>query len=301
MKFNFVFQTHLKLKMRHCPESDILPENELLSITIKKFEDLTISDDFMFSIIMREPVHCKLLLERILDIKIQKLAYPEYQKNIDLSLDGKGVRLDIYVEDEACTIYDVEMQTTSKKNLPKRTRYYQAMIDLNHLEKGDDYSSLKSTLIIFICLFDPYKLNQCLYTFENTSMKDPNIKMGDDTKKIFVNVKGSQDGLSEELKNLLSYINSGIPSDSFTKSLDDAVKNAKTNTKWRREYMVYSLKLMETFADGREEGRTLGRAEGRAEILITLVKEGIISKKDAVEHSDMELKEFEKVFDSYTK
>ena len=35
----------------------------------KKFEDLTISDDFMFGIVMRDPKYCKPFLETILNIK----------------------------------------------------------------------------------------------------------------------------------------------------------------------------------------------------------------------------------------
>lgn len=40
----------------------------------------------------------------------------------------------------------MEIQTESKKSLPKRTRYYQGMIDLHILEKGEDYASLKTVL-----------------------------------------------------------------------------------------------------------------------------------------------------------
>jgi hypothetical protein len=38
----------------------------------KKFEDLTISDDFMFGIVMRDPKYCKPFLETILNIKISR-------------------------------------------------------------------------------------------------------------------------------------------------------------------------------------------------------------------------------------
>lgn len=38
----------------------------------KKFEDLTISDDFMFGIVMRDPKYCKPFLETILNIKITR-------------------------------------------------------------------------------------------------------------------------------------------------------------------------------------------------------------------------------------
>lgn len=75
-------------------------------------------------------------LERILAIKISRIEYPKSQETIDITADAKSVRLDIYVEDGKETVYNIEMQTTENRYLPKRTRYYQGMIDLNILEKG---------------------------------------------------------------------------------------------------------------------------------------------------------------------
>ena len=57
---------------------------------------------------------------------------------------SKGVRLDIYVESEDGTSYDVEVQTTDKRNLPKRMRFYQSIMDINFLNKGMDYNVLCS-------------------------------------------------------------------------------------------------------------------------------------------------------------
>lgn len=71
----------------------------------KAFEELQIKDDFMFSVIMRNPKFCKPFLERILGIRISHIEYPESQETIDLSADAKSVRLDIYVEDGKGTLY----------------------------------------------------------------------------------------------------------------------------------------------------------------------------------------------------
>lgn len=74
----------------------------------KKFEVLTISDDFMFGIIMRNPKYCKPFWETILNIKISRIEYPQDQKTINLSLDAKSIRLDVYVEDDSNTVYNIE-------------------------------------------------------------------------------------------------------------------------------------------------------------------------------------------------
>ena len=44
----------------------------------------------------------------------------------------------------------------SKRNIEKRTRYYQSLIDIDQLEKNMDYRKLKESYIIFICTFDPF-------------------------------------------------------------------------------------------------------------------------------------------------
>lgn len=113
----------------------------------KPIEDLTITDDFMFGAVMRDPKQCKPLLEMVLGVKINKIEYLEPQKSIAERYESKSIRLDVFVADEVGTVYDVEIQTESKKSLPKRTRYYQGMIDLHILEKGEDYASLKKALL----------------------------------------------------------------------------------------------------------------------------------------------------------
>ena len=114
---------------------------------VKTYEELELKDDFMFSVIMRDPRYVKPFLETILRIKIAKIEYPEVQKNIDIAAGAKGIRLDVYVEDEKHTVFNLEMQTTTARNLPKRMRYYQGMIDLNILNKGESYCNLKKAML----------------------------------------------------------------------------------------------------------------------------------------------------------
>lgn len=106
----------------------------------KQREELGISNDFLFGKVMRNPELCKELLQRILpDITIDHVEYPELQKGIKPDVDAKSVRLDVYVKDEKDTVYDIEMQTTDTKELPKRSRYYQSMIDLQLIDKGESW------------------------------------------------------------------------------------------------------------------------------------------------------------------
>ena len=97
----------------------------------KNYEDLTFADDFIFcKLLTINKELCKELLELILNVKISRIEYVEDQKSVDMTYDGKGVRFDVYVEDDD-TVYDIEMQTSITADIPKRIRYYQGMIDLN--------------------------------------------------------------------------------------------------------------------------------------------------------------------------
>ena len=138
----------------------------------KEYDKLRITDDFMFAKVMRNQKLCKKLLEVILNVKIDKIEYCEEQKTIDITKDAKSIRLDVYVRDGRDTIYNVEMQTVDTKNLPKRSRYYQGLIDLNLIEKGEVYNKLNKSYVIFICMSDVFKKGRHIYTFENICIEE---------------------------------------------------------------------------------------------------------------------------------
>ena len=231
----------------------------------KAYEELELKDDFMFSVIMRDPKYVKPFLETILRIKIAKIEYPEVQKNIDIAAGAKGIRLDVYVEDEKHTVFNLEMQTTTARNLPKRMRYYQGMIDLNILEKGDDYNHLKKSYVIFICTFDPFGLGRHIYTFENRCSEDTALTLNDGTVKIILNTKGTLDDVSPEMKRLLDYVDGKGVSDTFTRDLEEAVQSARQNEKWRLDYMTLQQEYRERFQEGKAEGIKEGKIEGLRE------------------------------------
>ena len=228
----------------------------------KKFEELEIKDDFMFGVIMRNPKYCKPFLETIFGIKISRIEYPESQKTIELTADAKGIRLDVYVEDGKGTVYNIEMQATSNRNLKKRMRYYQSMIDLNILEKGATYKELKRSFVIFVCTFDLFGKGRHVYTFENRCVQEPDLPLGDDTTKIILNTKGTVDDVSPEMKRLLNFIDGQEPEDDFTRELAEAVESVRKNEKWRLDYMTLQMHYQEKYEEGLEKGLEQGIEQG---------------------------------------
>ena len=257
----------------------------------KRFEELEFKDDFMFGVIMRNPKHCKPFLETILGIKISHIEYPKSQETIDLSSDAKSVRLDIYVEDGKGTVYNIEMQTTGNKGLPKRMRYYQGMIDLNILEKGSSYKNLKKSFVIFVCTFDLFGKGLHVYTFENRCVQDLELPLGDDTTKIILNTKGTKDDVSQEMKRLLDFIDGQKPEDDFTRELAEAVQSVRDNEKWRLDYMTLQMSYQEKFEQGVEQGVEQGIGQEKIEAAIRMIEAGKLSVDEIAIYSGLPLEQ----------
>lgn len=126
-----------------------------------------------------------------------------------------------------------------------------------------------------------------------TKIRRPGIELGDSTEKIFLCSTGNANDISEEMQSFLRYIAEGIPCDSFTRKLEDAVEEARVHIHWRQEYMTFleqlEIEREEGRAEGREEGRAEGREEGRAEERVNTEREK--QRADAAESELQRLRE----------
>ena len=121
----------------------------------KTLQDLTIKDNFLFGAVMSVEKNCKGFLEMVLGFPIAHVVVSR-EKSIVYHPEYKGVRLDIYAEDENHTHYNVEMQMRKKKDLGKRSRYYHSQMVMEALASGEEYETLPDTFVIFVCDFDPF-------------------------------------------------------------------------------------------------------------------------------------------------
>ena len=94
---------------------------------MKRFEDLTLADNFIFFKVMQEPDICRRLLEVILNIEIDHIEYLEGEKTFDARYEAKSIRLDVYVKDgkasDEFTERLVEAVDIAKKNPKLRVEY----------------------------------------------------------------------------------------------------------------------------------------------------------------------------------
>ena len=235
-----------------------------------KFANLTIQSDFIFKKVMSRKRICKHLLEELLQIEIADINYIEAEKTIYPNYTSHGIRLDIIVADDKNTHYNLEMQVKNNKNpntnahvLPKRSRYYQALLDFDLLQAGQPYDLLPPTFIIFICVFDFFEKGNYVYTFKKRCLENLELELPDEATTMLLNTKGSHGEISKDLKSFYDYVNNHIVTTDFTRQIDDEISYLKLDTKVRREYMLMEARLLDERREGIAEGKDIGFAEGK--------------------------------------
>ncbi|MGP1602243.1 Rpn family recombination-promoting nuclease/putative transposase [Treponema sp.] len=231
----------------------------------KSFDELTIADDFMFCKVMQDEEVCKTFLEMTLAGQIGKIISLSSQNAIITGSEAKSIRLDILAKDETGKTYDIEMQAVNEHNLPKRMRYYQAAIDVLFLDKGEHYSNLNDSYIIFLCLFDPIGKGNPVYSFENVCLEDRQTLLQDGTKKIIINANAFKKTKDKNLSGFLEYVKTGKITTEFTGRIEKMIEAVKSTEQARSEYRFISAFEMDALYYGRQKGREEGRQEGRQE------------------------------------
>ena len=235
----------------------------------KSWEELTFADNFLFcKILESEPELCKQLLELLLHIKIDHLEVPQMERTMQEGIESKSVRFDVYTKDDN-RIFDLEIQTTDTKNLPKRARYYQSIIDMDNLSKGENYSKLKDSYIIFLCLEDIFNKGLPVYFFENLCRQKRDLSLNDRAYKVFFNARDCDKLKSKEERDFFKFLKGEQAETQFAKTIEEKVERAKKNEKWRKIYMTWQQTIDEEKEIAREEG-SLNRAIESAKNLLKM-------------------------------
>ena len=229
----------------------------------KRLEDLTFTDDFMFSQVMKNKEICKEVVETILGIKVGKIEFLTSQYEIEIDPESKTIAMDVYLRDEK-KIINVELQNGHRLELPKRSRYYQAVADIDNTSPGELYSEMKDNYVIFICTFDPFLQGKAFYKFENICLnEDKPLRLNDGTYKIFLNTAADDLTLLDpELKLFYDYIRRGTADSTLTEKINSSITELKEDRETRRKYMTYTTRIAEAKSEAREEGIKYGISIG---------------------------------------
>ena len=241
----------------------------------KKWESLTFTDDFIFSRVMHDEYICRQVVELILGVRIGEIRYLSAQDEHKTDPDSMRIIMDVFLRDEN-RIINVEVQTGHKKELPKRSRYYQSVADVSTTSTGTKYRDLPENILIFICTFDPFNRNYPRYTFQYICNEDKRIKLKDGSLRIFLNTKATKlSTLDQKLQEFYHYLRDGVADSTLTQEISSKITTLKNNSIERRYYMTLALKMADIEYDAYEEGFDKGRKDGLKTGLQQGIEQGI--------------------------
>ena len=302
----------------------------------RTLEELNLLDDFLFQETISRAKEgeevCRILLSTILGRPIRRVRVVAQKPILGVDTTQHGIRLDAYIEDisenglvdmadaevvdvdaadigasafvkrkeragKRPDIYDVEPNNTYKKNsLPKRTRYYQALIDSKILDAGEDYRSLQNVVVIMILPYDPFDKERMVYTIKNQCIEDSSVKYEDGATKIYLYTRGTQGNPSQELRDMLQYIEQSVADNVKNQSIaaiHDIVSGVKKDKD--KEVGINYMKSWERDQEKIEEGQEKGE-----EMFAQLVQKLLQDKRtEDLEHVSRDKEFRQKLYQEY--
>ena len=253
----------------------------------KSLQDLTLLDRFLFAEVMEDPKTFENILSIILGEDISIKGRPQSEHESRTSPLKRQVRLDVWADDETDAVYNVEAQKENTKNLPHRSRFYQALIDSKLLDPGEvDFSNMKDCYSIIIAPFDLFGRGLYQYTFQMTCA-ETGQPLEDGATRIFLNTHGkNSEDISPELKELLYYMEHTTEEISCSTSRLQEIKNHVNIVKSSEEIGVKYMQEWEEKILEKRKARAEGRAEGETFRLIQLIKKKIQKSKSFIQIAD---------------
>ena len=187
---------------------------------------------------MHDETICRQVVELILGVRIGKISYLSAQDEHKTDPDSMRIIMDVFLRDEN-RIITVEMQTGHKKELPKRSRYYQSVADVSTTPTGAKYRNLPDNILIFICTFDPFDKTLPRYTFQYTCDEEPKLKLKDGSLRIFLNTTATKlSALDQKLQAFYHYLQIGVVESELAQTISASITTLKNDSLERRHYMT---------------------------------------------------------------
>lgn len=255
-----------------------------------KLEELNLLDKFLFDEAMEDRETYQTVISILLENEVELLGKPETEKELRVSPQLRQVRLDVVGMDREGMLYYTEMQQRNTGNLVRRSRYYQAQLDVSLLEPGStDFNLLNDSCFILIAPFDLFGRGLYRYTFEDVCRECPDLRLDDGGIRVFINTKGTnREDFSREFLDFMEYIGKTTDeqvehiSSSRIRQIHKRILQIRKSEKAGVKFMQRWEELAYAREDGREEGRAVGREEGRAAGIIETGLEFGLSRQEVL-------------------
>ena len=257
---------------------------------VTRLEDLNLINRFLFDEVMEDRGSYQDTVSILLGEDIELLAKPETEKELRVSPELREIRLDVVSMDRSGKLYYTEMQQKDTKNLRRRSRYYQAQLDVSLLAPGSkDFNLLNDSCLILVAPFDIFERGLYRYTFATFCKECPDLKLEDGATRVFINTKGKNKwAFTQEFLDFMEYLTNTTDevaekTESYRiKRIHEQVKRIRLSEKMGVKYM----QLWEEKAYIREEGLEQGLAEGRDKHLINIICKKLAKAKSLDQIAD---------------
>ena len=244
-------------------------------------------DDFMSKCLENAPECIELILQIILgkkDLKVVK-AQTEYPIK---SLQGRGVRFDVFARDSEGREYDIEIQRADKGAEPRRARYNSALMDANALKSGEDVGKLRDTYVIFITETDVMGGGQDAYSYLRIEERSGK-RLNDGTHIIYVNGATRS---ATDVGKLAHDLQCRDAAEMYFDVLRNRVSEFKNSEEGRRTMCKAVERLVER---GEARGEARGKRETMLAMATRMLKDGILALKDVARYSGLSLAQVKKL------
>lgn len=239
---------------------------------VKPLEELSMMNSFLFGEATESIEGATLIagaiIRRSTGYSPKNLIIESEKQLKGISLSTRGIRLDILATEKdgekTLRICDIEPNNYKIKNIPKRSRFYQSLMDSKLIPPNTDFDELPDSLSIWILPYDPFGDDRMLYTVKNIVVENNHLVYNDGVTKLFLYTKGTKGG-SKELKELLTFMENTVAENAVDEELENIQKivdNVKSRTDVKEHYMTLQEMIDYEKKDSYDIGIELGRSEG---------------------------------------
>ena len=255
---------------------------------LARLRQLRLIDDDFFSKCFDNDTACvQLVLQIVLDKPDLNVVDVRTQVFVE-NLLNRSVRLDVLATDSEGRKFNIEIQRSDKGAGRKRARYNSSMMDVNLLEKGNDFEALPEIYVIFITENDVIGLGEAIYEIERCLVKSGK-RFGDGSHILYVNGSYRDDSPVGKLMHDFSCTD---PSDMCYNVLADRARFFKES----KEGIAVMCKVLDDMRrQSYQEGMAEGKNKNRKETALNLLKLGTISLDDISFATGLSLDEVKKL------
>ena len=264
--------------------------------SIEKFKEyikkLNPIDDIIFRKMAENKEFCEEILRVFLQDSYLKVLNNKSQYAIT-NIDRRSVILDAYCELRDGKRVNIEVQNADNVNHQKRVRYYSSVLTTSLMKKGENFDNVPEVCMIYICNFDVFRENKSLYLIKRV-IDGSNTVVDNGLKEIYISANINDGSALSELMEVFTKddcYSDNFPITSKMKYDFKYVKEGNKMTDAMKEiYEIFEEESKEVWIKARKEGIK----EGAINILLTLVKDGIISIEEAEKRANISVSKFEK-------